>query len=61
MPESTQDLLGVLVGLVALWFIFGALINQERLWQERLWRDREVAQRRRPRLAGARGDRSSSR
>jgi hypothetical protein len=56
MPESVQDLLGVLLGLVALWFLFGALINQERLW-----RDREVAQRRRARLAGPRGDRSSSR
>ena len=56
MPESVQDLLGVLVGLVALWFLFGALINQEQLW-----RDRETVQQRRPRVAGPRGERSSSR
>lgn len=56
MAESAQDLLGVLLGLVALWFLFGALIKQERLWG-----DREAAQRRRPRLAGPRGDGSSSR
>ena len=29
MAESAQDLIGVLLGLVALWFLFGALIKQE--------------------------------
>jgi len=32
MAESAEDLIGVLLGLVALWFLFGALIKQERLW-----------------------------
>jgi len=32
MAESTQDLVGVLVGLVALWFLFGALLKDERVW-----------------------------
>ena len=35
MAESAQDLIGVLLGLVALWFLFGALIKQERLWEDR--------------------------
>ena len=35
MAESAQDLIGVLVGLVALWFLFGALIKEERLWAGR--------------------------
>ena len=34
MFESAQDLIGVLVGLVVLWFLFGALINSERAWRE---------------------------
>jgi hypothetical protein len=32
MPESARDLIAVLLGLVVLWFLFGALINQERFW-----------------------------
>ena len=36
MPESANDLIGVLLGLVALWFLFGAIIRHERLW-ERQW------------------------
>jgi len=32
MVESAQDLIGVFLGLVALWFLFGALIKEERLW-----------------------------
>ena len=35
MVESMQDLIGVLLGLVVLWFLFGALIRQERLWEGR--------------------------
>ena len=31
MAESAQDLIGVFMGLVALWFLFGALIKEERL------------------------------
>lgn len=62
MFESAQDLIAVLVGLVVLWFLFGALINQERLWQERLWRDHKSVPRKRQRLAGpSRGGRASSR
>ena len=47
MFESAQDLISVLVGLVVLWFLFGALINSERAWREQ-----GVGQRRRHRLAG---------
>ena len=54
MFESAQDLIGVLVGLVVLWFLFGALINSERAWREQ-----GVGQRRRHRLAGPREHRSS--
>jgi hypothetical protein len=50
MFESAQDLISVLVGLVVLWFLFGALINSERAWREQ-----GVGQRRRHRLAGPRG------
>jgi len=32
MAESTQDLIGVFMGLVTLWFLFGALMREERLW-----------------------------
>jgi hypothetical protein len=35
MAESAQDLIGVLLGLVALWFLVGALIKQDRLWDAR--------------------------
>ena len=33
MAESAQDLIGVFLGLVALWFLFGGLIKEERGWQ----------------------------
>ena len=56
MFESGRDLIGVLVGLVVLWFLFGALINSERAWREQ-----GVGQRRRHPLAGPRGHRSSGR
>jgi len=29
MAESAQDLIGVFLGLVALWFLFGGLIKEE--------------------------------
>jgi hypothetical protein len=32
MPESANDLISVLVGLVVLWFLLGALIRHGRLW-----------------------------
>jgi len=32
MAESTQDLIGVFMGLVTLWFLVGALMKEERLW-----------------------------
>lgn len=35
MAESAQDLIGVFLGLVALWFLFGGLIKEERLWDGR--------------------------
>jgi hypothetical protein len=35
MVESSQDLMGVLLGLVALWFLSGALIRQECRWDRR--------------------------
>lgn len=35
MVESAQDLIGVLLGLVVLWFLFGALIRQECVWDRR--------------------------
>jgi len=54
MFESVQDLISVLVGLVVLWFLFGALINSEGAWREQ-----GVGQRRRHHLAGPRGHRSS--
>lgn len=54
MFESAQDLISVLVGLVVLWFLFGALINSERAWREQ-----GVGRSRRHRLAGPRGHRSS--
>jgi hypothetical protein len=56
MFESAQDLIGVLVGLVVLWFLFGTLINSE--WA---WREQGMGQRRRHPLAGLRGHRSSGR
>ena len=56
MFESARDLIGVLVGLVVLWFLFGALINSERAWREQ-----GVGQRRRHPLAGPRGHRSAGR
>ena len=56
MFESAQDLIGVLVGLVVLWFLFGALINSERVWREQ-----GLGPRRRHRLAGPRGHHSSGR
>jgi hypothetical protein len=31
MPESARDLIGVLMGLVVLWFILGSLLNHEGL------------------------------
>ncbi len=31
MPESARDLIGVLLGLIALWFLLGSLLNDERL------------------------------
>ena len=31
MFESARDLIGVLLGLVALWFILGTLLDDERL------------------------------
>jgi hypothetical protein len=54
MFESAQDLISVLVGLVVLWFLFGALINSERARREQV-----VGPRRRHRLAGPRGHRAS--
>jgi hypothetical protein len=54
MFESAQDLISVLVGLVVLWFLFGALINSERARREQ-----GVGPRRRHRLAGTRGHRAS--
>jgi hypothetical protein len=54
MFESAQDLISVLVGLVVLWFLFGALINSERARREQ-----GVGPRRRHRLAGPRGHRAS--
>ena len=56
MFESARDLIGVLLGLVVLWFLFGALINSERAWREQ-----GVGQRRRDPLAGPRGHRPSGR
>ena len=35
MFESMQDLTAVLVGLLALWLLFGAMIKQERMWEQR--------------------------
>jgi len=35
MFESMQDLTAVLVGLLVFWFLFGALIKQERMWEQR--------------------------
>jgi hypothetical protein len=32
MLESAGDLIAVLLGLVVLWFLFGAFLDQERLW-----------------------------
>jgi len=54
MFESAQDLISVLIGLVVLWFLFGALINSERARREQ-----GVGPRRRHRLAGPRGHRAS--
>lgn len=31
MPESARDLIGVVLGLIALWFLLGSLLNDERL------------------------------
>jgi hypothetical protein len=31
MPESATDLIGVLLGLIALWFLLGSLLNDGRL------------------------------
>ena len=56
MFESAQDLISVLVGLVVLWFLFGALIKSERAWREQ-----GVGQRGRHPLLGPRGHRSSGR
>ena len=56
MFESAQDLISVLVGLVVLWFLFGALTNSERAWGEQ-----GLGPRRRHRLAGPREHRSSGR
>ena len=49
MIESAQDLIGIFLGLVALWFLSGALIRRELLW------DRRSAGRQSP---GARAQRS---
>jgi len=35
MVESAQDLIGVFLGLVVLWFLAGALIRQGCLWERR--------------------------
>ena len=35
MVESAQDLIGVFLGLVVLWFLFGALIRQASVWDRR--------------------------
>jgi len=35
MVESAQDLIGVFLGLVVLWFLFGTLIREECLWDRR--------------------------
>jgi len=32
MVESPQDPIGVFLGLVVLWFLFGTLIREECLW-----------------------------
>ena len=58
MFESAQDLIAVLLGMVALWFLFGALIKQERLWN-----DQSLGRRRRRPMAGPPrgGGRTSSR
>ena len=42
MPESASDLIGILMGLAALWFLVGSLVRHERLWEgqrrRRPWR-----------------------
>ena len=35
MVESAQDLIGVFLGLVVLWFLAGAFIRQESVWERR--------------------------
>jgi hypothetical protein len=57
MPESARDLIAVLLGLVVLWFLFGAFLDQERLWGPH-----RGGQRRRQPMAGRpHGGRSLSR
>ena len=53
MVESAQDLIGVFLGLVVLWFLAGALIKQECLWEQRpAGRHAPAAGPRRSRLPG---------